>query len=110
MASWRVVVMPEAKKHLAEIKDTKVQQGLKNALNRLKEDPDKRGKPLREDLIGFRGLRAVGERYRIIFQILDGKHEVHVVAVGMRREGSRTDIYHIMSQLVRSGIIQCEAA
>lgn len=108
MAAWRVVVMPEAKKHLAAIKDSKVQRGLKNALNRLKDDPDKRGKPLREDLIGFRGLRAVGERYRIIFQVLDGKREVHVVAVGIRREGSHTDIYHVVSQLLRSGIIRHE--
>lgn len=108
MASWRVVVMPEAKKHLAEIKDSRIQQGLKNALKRLESDADKRGKPLHEDLIGFRGLRAVGERYRIVFRVVESKHEAHVVAVGIRREGSPTDVYHVTSRLVRSGVIQRE--
>jgi mRNA interferase RelE/StbE len=108
MASWRVVVMPEAKKHLAEVKDSKVQQGLKNALRRLEEDPNKRGKPLQQDLIGFRGLRAVGERYRIIYQVLNDKHEVHVVTVGIRREGSRSDAYRIASELLQSGAVRHE--
>lgn len=108
MEPWRVVVMPEAKKHLTSIKDSRVQQGLKNALERLREDPDKRGKALRDDLLGFRSLRAVGERYRIVYQVVEEQHKVNVVAVGIRKEGSSQDAYKVTSQLVKRGAIERE--
>lgn len=108
MNSWRVLIMPEAKKQLAAIKDSRIQQGLRNALERLKEDPDKRGKALSDDLMGFRGLRAVGERYRIVYQVIESKHEVHIVTVGIRREGNRSDICAITTHLLTSGTIRRE--
>jgi mRNA interferase RelE/StbE len=108
MEQWRVVVLPVAKKHLASIKDSRVQQGLKNALNRLREEPDKRGKALRQDLLGFRSLRAMGERYRIVYQVVDQEHKVNIVTVGIRKEGSSQDAYNIASQLRNSGAIQLE--
>ena len=108
MTPWRVIIMPEAKKRLAAIKDATIQQGLKNALRRLEDDPDKRGKPLHEKLMGFRSLRAVGERYRIVYQVIDRSREVHVVTLGIRREGSRNDVYVIAEKLFDAQIIQRE--
>lgn len=105
MKAWVVRIMPEAKKHMAEIKDRGMQQSLTKALQRLQQEPDKRGKPLHDELLGFRSLRAVGERYRIIYKVIEETYEVHVVTVGIRKEGSRIDAYEVAQRLLKAGRI-----
>lgn len=56
-------------------------------------DPDKIGKPLTGELTGFRSIRAVSQRYRILYRVIEGRAIVYVVAVGVHREGSRCDVY-----------------
>ncbi len=56
-------------------------------------------------MIGFRSLRAVGERYRIIYKVIEETHEVHVVTVGIRKEGSRIDAYEVAQRLLKAGKI-----
>ena len=46
-------------------------------------------------------MRAVGQRYRIIYQIEAERVVVVVVAVGIRKEGDRADIYRQTALLVR---------
>jgi mRNA interferase RelE/StbE len=89
---------------LEGIGDKRIQQQLFDTSKRLESDPEKQGKPLREDLLGFRSLRVVGQRYRIIYSIETNSETVHVVAAGIRREGARDDVYVLAQRLVRLGL------
>lgn len=84
--------------------DRRIQQQLFDTSKRLETDPEKQGKPLREDLLGFRSLRVVGQRYRIIYSIDPGARTVYIVAAGIRREGARNDVYVLAQKLVRLGL------
>jgi len=89
---------------LASIGDRRIQQQIFDTSKQLESDPDKRGKPLREDLFGYRSLRVVGQRYRVIYSIDPDAASVHVVAAGIRREGARDDVYVLAQRLVRLGL------
>ncbi len=64
-----------------------------------------RGKPLDEDLAGYRSIRAVGQRYRIIYRVERSIVTVVVVAAGIRKAGSREDIYRVAEKLIRLGLL-----
>jgi len=53
------------------------------------------------ELAGFRSIRAVGQRYRIIYQIRGNDIVVVIVAVGIRRDGAKDDIYNLAKKLFR---------
>jgi len=53
------------------------------------------------ELAGHRSLRAAGQRYRILYRVERNQVLVLVVAVGIRREGSRSDIYELARKLLR---------
>lgn len=72
---------------------------------RLELEPEKQGKPLREGLMGFRSLRAVGQRYRVLYTVEAGARIVQVVAAGLRRAGARDDVYALAQKLVRLGLV-----
>lgn len=86
---------------LDEIQDRRVRGKLLERIDRLSEDPERQGKALMDDLAGFRAVRAVGQRYRIIFQVQARTVQVIVVGLGLRRQGSRADIYRTVSRLLR---------
>jgi mRNA interferase RelE/StbE len=89
---------------LEAIGDRRIQQPLFDTSRRLERDPEKQGKPLREGLLGYRSLRAAGQRYRILYSIDVEAATVHVLAAGIRREGARDDIYVLAQKLVRLGL------
>jgi mRNA interferase RelE/StbE len=62
-------------------------------------------KPLRNELSGLRCVRAIGQRYRIIYKVENEQVIVIVVAVGILRERDRSDIYRIAARLIRSGLM-----
>jgi mRNA interferase RelE/StbE len=86
---------------LGAVSDQRVRQKIWDTAKRLTSDPEKQGAPLRGELIGFRDLRAVGQRYRIIYQVSASDSVVYVVAVGRRRSGARDDVYQLATKLVR---------
>jgi mRNA interferase RelE/StbE len=45
-------------------------------------------------------VRAVGHRYRIIYGIREDEVLVHVLALGIRKEGDRKDIYQLARKLL----------
>ena len=90
---------------LERVGDRRIQQQLFDTSKRLELDPEKQGKPLRDDLLGYRSLRAVGQRYRILYFIDVETETVYVVAAGIRREGARADIYSLAQKLVRLGLV-----
>ena len=89
---------------LADVADRRIRQQLFDTSKRLEVDPEKQGKPLRESLMGFRSLRVVGQRYRLVYSIVPASRLVHVVAAGLRREGSRDDVYALAQKIVRLGL------
>ena len=70
-------------------------------VSNLAEEPEKQGKALLGELAGFRSIRAVGQRYRIIYQIKGNNIVVVIVAVGIRRDGAKDDIYNLAKKLFR---------
>jgi mRNA interferase RelE/StbE len=98
--SYRIVLTAEAKKLLTDIQDRREQGILLKRLEELAENPEQQGKPLRNDLTGYRSIRAIGQRYRIIYQVLEDQVLVVVVALGRRKEGDRQDVYELASKLV----------
>src|SRR5262245_54286179 len=51
------------------------------------------------ELAGFRSLRAVGQRYRIVYRVERREVTVLLVAVGRRRSGEKGDMYELARKL-----------
>ena len=97
---YQVILTTQARQLFAQIKDRREQQLLLSRIEKLKHDPDKQGKALSEDLIGYRSIRAVGQRYRIIYRIEQDQVLVLVVGIGRRKEGNKKDIYEVTKRLL----------
>ncbi|OGW47816.1 MAG: plasmid stabilization protein [Nitrospirae bacterium RBG_19FT_COMBO_58_9] len=98
---WQVGLTPHARVMLEAIQDRRVRDKIRDRIDGLAEEPEKQGKPLTGELTGYRSLRAVGQRYRIIYRIEEGKVLVLVMALGIRKEGSGKDIYVLAQKLLR---------
>jgi mRNA interferase RelE/StbE len=103
--TWRILLTPTAMKLLAEIADRRIREKIGAVIDRLAEEPEKQGKALLGELSGFRTIRAVGQRYRIIYQIRGDEIIVVIVAVGIRRDGAKDDIYNLAKKLFRLGFL-----
>ena len=91
---------------LESIKDMRVRRILIETIDGLSVSPDLKGKPLQGEFAGYRSIRAAGQRYRIIYSLDEGTITVLVVAAGIRREGAKTDIYHLAQRLLRLGLVE----
>jgi len=100
---WRVEFTKPALEQLQGIKDKRVRDHLFERAEALANDPENQGKPLRNELSGLRSVRAIGQRYRIIYRVEREKVVVVVIALGLRKGDDRTDIYKIAVKLMRSG-------
>lgn len=58
----------------------------------LVQDPELQGKALVGGLRGYRSVRAVGQRYRIVYRVQRGEVLVLVLGVGRRQAGSKRDV------------------
>jgi mRNA interferase RelE/StbE len=97
--------MPTALKTLKEITDRRVREQILKRIDRLYEDAEKQGKPLLGELAKYRTIRAINQRYRIIYCVDNGMVKVLVAAIGIRKEGDRKDVYRLAQRLVRLGLI-----
>jgi mRNA interferase RelE/StbE len=113
--TYRVEFTEEADKDLEDISDTRTRTTIIKRAYGLQEEPEKQGKPLTDDLKGYYSVRAAGQRYRVVYRIkvtelkppqppTKGKREdssptvdrvVTVVVVGIRKEGSKSDVYNV---------------
>ena len=91
---------------MKEISDRRVREKIRERIDGLAEEPELQGKPLMAELNGCRSLRAVGQRYRIIYRIDKRKVHVFVVALGIRKAGSKHDIYTLAKKLIRLGLLE----
>lgn len=83
----------EAVAMLEELRDRRVRGKLFERISKLAVEPELQGKALVGDLVGYRSVRALGQRYRIIYRVGGKIVEVLVVGVGLRKAGDRTDVY-----------------
>jgi mRNA interferase RelE/StbE len=99
--TYKVVILPAPLEMLRRITDRRVRGKIFQLIEDLAEEPEKRGKPLSDELQGYWSLRAAAQRYRVIYRIENQRVEVIVIAVGLRRAGDRKDAYEIARKLVR---------
>jgi mRNA interferase RelE/StbE len=85
---------------LEAVKDRREQEKLRDRIDQLKVEPQKQGKALVDNLSGFRSIRAVGQRYRIVDQVEQDRVLVVVVGLGRRKDGDKKDIYTILEKLL----------
>lgn len=102
---YQIVIQPTALKMLSTILDMRVRKKIAERIDALAENPEGQGKPLLGELSGYRSVRAVGQRYRIVYQVVRNKILVMVVALGIRREGAREDVYELAKKLLRFRLI-----
>ncbi len=91
---WGVHFTEEAAKMLLPNEDRGIRKLLKERAMRMSLHPDLQGKPLGGDLAGLRSTRAMGQRYRMVYELFPEDHEVWVVTVGLRR-GIRSPAWQI---------------
>ena len=103
---WKTVITPSALKMIKGISDARIRKKISDVIDRLASDPEKQGKPLVGELADFRSIRAVGQRYRIIYTLRKKEIIVVIVGVGIRREGDKADIYKLAQKLIRLRLIE----
>lgn len=108
--NWQIMFTPEAQAMMDAIKDRRVKQKIAERIDKLAEDPLKQGKALGAELTDLYSVRAASQRYRIIYSLDGEKILILIVGVGIRREGSKTDIYALAKKLVRLGLVSAQEA
>lgn len=104
--TWQILFTPDAQAMLAAIQDRRIQEKIRERINKLAIEPLKQGKALGAELTDMFSVRAVGQRYRIIYQLDGEKILILIVAIGIRKEGSKHDIYALAKKLLRLGLLK----
>jgi mRNA interferase RelE/StbE len=104
--NFQVEITPTALSMINRAQDRRIRAKIIETIDGLAEEPEKKGKPLISELDGYHSVRAVGQRYRIIYRIDKEKVIVLVVAAGIRREGDRKDIYELAKKLIRTRLLE----
>lgn len=97
-----VRISKEALKQLKDITDRRIRQEIFDRIKALENDPEEQGKPLRNELAGLRSIRVVNQRFRVIYEVQKEQVVVVVVAVGIRKQGDRADVYRKAALLART--------
>ena len=103
--AYHIDITPTAVEALEAISDRRTRSAIIRRIDTLGEDAEKLGKPLRGWLTGFRSMRVAGQRYRVVYKVEIPKQLVLIYMIGIRKEGSRKDIYALAEHLVRRGLI-----
>jgi len=87
---------------LSSLKDKSATKQIVKKAEKLSKEPDKQGKPLQYDLLGYRSVR-VAPRHRIVYSINYEDCLVTVHAAGLRKDGSKDDAYELAKKLLDRG-------
>ena len=94
-----------ALKLVAAIPDQRIRRLISQRTDQLASSPEQGGKALIGELAGFRSVRPVGQRYRIVYRGERREIVVVMVAVGRRKSGDQGDIYELAKKLLRQGLV-----
>ncbi len=106
--SWEVRLTIPARRQFTTISDKRIRESISKRINGLQHNPERQGKPLTDDLTGYRSVRAVGQRYRIIYKVEAERIIVLVVTIGIRKEKDKKDAYILAQKLARLGLLDTE--
>jgi len=104
---YKVLISDTCLDLIGKISDRKIQRRILDRIEKLSDEPEKQGKSLVKDLAGFRSL-YVSKRYRIIYRIGEKTVTIYVLAVGIRKEGDKKDIYAIAKKLLNAGLLELD--
>ena len=102
---YRIKITKIAAENMQQIEKS-AQIQIINKIEKLKEEPILLGKSLRGPLKDYRSIRAAGQRYRIIYKIIENEIIVIVVAVGIRKDGDKKDIYELMKKYIKTNLLE----
>jgi mRNA interferase RelE/StbE len=102
--NYKIALTNEAEDYLKSL-DGRTRFTIARKIEALKESPGKQGKALSGDLTGYRSIHAAG-RYRVVYEVKGNKILVIVIAVGIRKEGSKIDVYETLKKLLRSKVFE----
>ena len=102
---FQIEITQTALEALETISDRRTRGTIMRRIDALIEEPEKLGKPLRGWLTGFLSTRAAGQRYRVVYRVENDRKRVLVYMIGIRKEGSRKDVYDLAEHLVQRGLI-----
>lgn len=103
---YRIVFTDEAKQFLAKLRDKRELKILLSRIEELAENPDQQGKPLSKNLAGYFSIRAVSQRYRVIYRIEESAVLVIVTTLGRRKDSDSKDVYRLADKFVRTFDLQ----
>ncbi len=103
--AFQIEITPTALEALESVTDRRTRSAIMKRIDTLVDEPEKLGKPLRGWLTGFMSTRAAGQRYRVVYKVDYKQERVVIYMVGIRKEGSRHDVYELAEHLVRRGLI-----
>ena len=104
--TFAIQITPTALAMIKGVTDRRVSELIQKRIDQLSRDPGKQGKELHGELRGYRCVRTVGQRYRVLYRIEATTVIVLVVAVGLRKEGDKKDIYALAQKMIRLGLIE----
>ncbi|MDY7000700.1 MAG: type II toxin-antitoxin system RelE/ParE family toxin [Thermodesulfobacteriota bacterium] len=103
---WKIVLTSTARDMLVSISDRRVRRKIAERIDGLAHEPDKQGKVLFGELKGFRSVRAVGQRFRIIYALKSRKVLVTVIALGLRKQKHKSDVYALTKKMIKLGLLE----
>jgi mRNA-degrading endonuclease RelE of RelBE toxin-antitoxin system len=95
---YRVIIAPQL---LEQLQEFGIVEQARSAIRDAMADPEKAGKQLTGSLYPYRRLR-VG-RYRIIYRVASDPPEARFLYCGLRKQGSRKDVYERLLRALRRG-------
>ena len=102
--TYRIRITDTCLALIERIRDKKIQRMILDRINNLAHEPDKQGKRLVKDLSGFHAIHAAG-KYRIIYKIDKQTVIVYMLAVGIRKDADKKDIYQTAKKLLSAGLL-----
>jgi len=102
---WKIEFTPTALAMLAAIKDRRIQEQIVKRIERLATSPEIQGKELVGELANCFSVRAVKERYRVVYRLIEQTVVVQIVAVGIRKEGDKNDVYRLAQRLAARNLL-----
>jgi mRNA interferase RelE/StbE len=104
---YKIKLTKIAAENLKKIDKKTLEQILKK-IDSLKKEPNLIGKQLKGPLKELRSVRAAGQRYRIIYKVINEEIIVIIIAVGIRKAGDKKDIYELMKKYIKTGLLKNE--
>ena len=92
-------------REMLRVHDRNVRVTILEKIKGLAHDPEKQGKALTHSLRGLRSIRAAG-RSRVVYQVERSKVIVLVLAIGLRKENDRNDIYQLAKRFIKLGLLE----